>query len=99
MCSKQLLALEWMNNLQAIIYFTQVYIAFDFQKLLTYRSYMTVWSKYSKNGINKENTHIHIDLTLPFWEEIEKFNSPPARPPDYNISPSKIIYCLCMDTW
>ena len=31
MCSKQLPALEWMNNLQAIIYFTQVYIVFDFQ--------------------------------------------------------------------
>ena len=80
MCSKQLPALEWMNNLQAIIYFTQVYIVFDFQKLLTYRSYMTAWSKYSKNGINKENIHIHRDLTLPFWEEIEKFNPPPAPP-------------------
>ena len=102
MCSKQLPALEWINNLQAIIYFTQVYIVFDFQKLLTYRSYMTAWSKYSKNRINKENIHIHRDLTLPFWEEIEKFSPPPAPPSthyireecsNYNISPWKIIYC------
>ena len=53
MCSKQLPALEWMNNSQSKIYFTQVYIVFDFQKLLTYRSYMTAWNEYWKNGVNK----------------------------------------------
>ena len=64
-----------MSNSQSKIYFTQVYIVFDFQKLLTYRTYMTVWNKYWKNGVNKENTHIHTDLTLPFMKELK--NSTP----------------------
>ena len=78
MCSKQLPALEWMNNLQSKIYFTQVYIVFDFQKLLTYRSYMIAWNKYWKNGVNKENTNIQGDLTLPFLKEFDKFNPTPT---------------------